>query len=94
IFRKVDEASYSSNQLNPFTGTFYCRELNTVYQLEVEEGKLVAKHPRLDDIGFHPAMENTFESEVGLFGSIQFNEDRTKFLLESEDVKGVWFERI
>ena len=92
-FRRVEEASYDEAQLNAFTGKFYCKALNTVYSLDLENGALIARNPRAGAFELRPAMKDTFEGQ-GVFASIHFNEDLSKFVLESEDVKGVLFERI
>lgn len=92
-FRKAEKAAYTGSQLRAFTGRFYCASLNAVYTLELQEGMLVARNPRVGSFRLRPAMKDTFEGE-GVFTSIHFNEDQSSFLLESEDVRGILFERI
>jgi hypothetical protein len=46
--------------LETYTGNFYSSELETSYKFIVEEGQLLAKHSRLEDIKLTPTKENFF----------------------------------
>ena len=58
--------------LEVYTGKFYSSELETSYQLIVEEGQLLARHSRLEDIKLTPTKEDFFSGNQWFFGQIEF----------------------
>ena len=94
VFKKKIQVSYSENDLRNMAGKFYNETLNLVYELEVMDGQLIARHPRAGEIGLRPVTKNVFEATQWFFGSITFDEDQKGFMLNSENAKGLWFRRI
>jgi len=93
-FRKTIPAAYASEELASFTGRFYCQSLNVVYEVKLKKDLLIATNPKTGEFVLTPAMVNTFESNQEFFRSIHFKQDKSAFVLETEDIKGVLFERI
>ncbi len=89
--------SYSSEDLEAFTGIYLCKPLDVVYQFAVEDGFLVAKNIRVGTIHFKPITNNLFESDQWFFGGIQFRKSGSQidgFTLSQEEVPALWFEKI
>ncbi|MEM7102725.1 MAG: serine hydrolase [Bacteroidota bacterium] len=61
--------------LKAYEGDYYSEELLTTYMLRVEDGKLVAKHQRHDNIGLTPTKEDHFSGNVWFMGQIEFTRD-------------------
>ncbi|WEJ99628.1 MAG: serine hydrolase [Candidatus Sphingomonas phytovorans] len=52
----------SSARLADYAGRYWSEELKTAYDLVVKDGRLIARHPRRDDIGLTPYQPDTFSS--------------------------------
>ena len=63
---------YSGKDLMQFIGTYYSEELQTSYNLVMEEDKIMAKHIRHSNITFDPIKTDTFSSDKWFFGLIKF----------------------
>jgi hypothetical protein len=61
----------TAEELKVYEGQYYSSELNTSYVIQVEEGKLVARHPRHGTISLTQSWSNDF---VGpwFMGSVEF----------------------
>ncbi|GAB4233814.1 MAG: hypothetical protein Tsb0034_07210 [Ekhidna sp.] len=93
-FEQVDEITYTVDQLESFSGSYFNKLHNIVYDLEVENGQLVALHPRVGRILLTPVKEKVFEANRWFFGSIKFDENGRGFTLNSENAKRLRFEKI
>ncbi len=93
-FKQINQATYTSDQLEALTGSYYNKLHNIVYYLNVENGQLVASHPRVGKVFLKPAMERVFEADRWFFGSIKFDENGVGFTINSENAKGLRFEKI
>lgn len=94
---KVDSFTYTMADLASFTGTYYCKPLNTVYEFSIENGNLIAKNLRVGTITFKPIGKGLFESNRWFVGGIQFKKLANGiegFELSNEDVPSLWFEKM
>jgi CubicO group peptidase (beta-lactamase class C family) len=94
--RLPDQAAAAPPDLGAFAGRYYSEELETAYTIAVEDGSLVLRHRRLNDIplthtrgdtfsGSFPVAEVAFErSEAGQVTGLRAGSGRTR---------DVWFER-
>jgi len=58
--------------LADFIGPFYSEELDTRYELIIEEDRLVAKHPRLSDVVLQPIKKDTFSGNTFYLREVAF----------------------
>ena len=61
----VPSFTYQEQELDAFTGTYYCEELNTIYEFDVENGNLTAQNLKTGRINFTPIKDGLFESDDG-----------------------------
>lgn len=82
---------------NDFTGSFYSEELATEYVFTVENGKLIAKHSRLEDIIMTPVKEDTFSANTWFFSQIEFIRDENNKIngckVSNGRVRNLFFEK-
>jgi len=94
--RQSEPVSLSAAQLAEYTGQFRSPELDSTYDLFVEDGALVAKHWRGAPIGFSPTGEDTFTSEHPWFPEVRFIRDGrgrvTSFTVTGVRVRHLLFE--
>lgn len=75
VCKRLPEFDPKAVDLTEFEGNFYSEELMTTYMLRVEDGKLVAKHQRHDDIELRPIQEDKFSANIWFFQQIGFVRD-------------------
>lgn len=84
--------------LNPLVGFYRNEEFNTVYQLLIENGKLVARHPLNGTIELHPLNPTSFYSTTEYFGQLDFKYDKnnevTEFRLSGSNLFHIEFKKI
>lgn len=93
--KRVTPLKPDLSQLNEYAGSYYSPELETIYRLTVENGKLIAHHMRLGDFAFDPdiAVASSFSSYNG---SITFYKDQNKvagFKLTNGRIKNIVFNK-
>ena len=85
-----------SVDLSDFVGKFHSNELSTDYTLVVEQGKLVANHPRHDDVNLTPVKKDCFQTQR-LFGQVKFVRDERNvvsgFEISNERVRNLVFSK-
>lgn len=85
----------TAEQLDAFTGRYFSEEVETFYEVVVDEGALVLRHRRLDDIELSPGEEDTF-SGGGL--TVDFERDRNgriiAFYMSNVRTRDVRFDRM
>jgi CubicO group peptidase (beta-lactamase class C family) len=64
----------SAMALQDFAGRYFSSEIETMYTLVVEDGKLIAKHRRHDDVDFEADEPDSFSSS-SFFGDARFERD-------------------
>ena len=84
----------SSEQLDRYTGDYYSDELETVYHVLVEDGRLLVRHRWLGDVRLRPVAEDTFDAEGFEVGFARDGSGAiTGFDVNSGRTLGVWFGR-
>ena len=91
-----ESESPTTDALLALTGNYYSLELDTTYTLVVEDGQLVAKHWRNDDIRLTPAGDS-FKGSAWFFPELRFMKDQANavagFHLSGGRVRHLWFSR-
>ncbi|MEM1216166.1 MAG: serine hydrolase domain-containing protein, partial [Bacteroidota bacterium] len=89
---------YAPEALTNFTGFYRNESLNTIYEILVEDGELVARHPINYDIKLRGLADDTFISQVHFFGQLRFQKDAvgqvTQFELSAQHMKGLVFQKL
>ncbi|MGB3799567.1 MAG: serine hydrolase domain-containing protein [Lewinella sp.] len=80
--------------LAEYTGDYYSEELETVYHLVVEEGRLLVRHRWLGDVRLRAVTEDAFAA-AGFEVRFERNAEAkvSGFAINSGRTLGVWFER-
>lgn len=98
VFSRYEPITYSSDELNQFTGTFHCEELSTVYQFDLKEDRLTASQLRNEDVTFTPIQTDLFDASAWYFGAIKYERDSAGtiqgFWVQMDEVRNLWFEKI
>ena len=71
-YEKYEPVHYTPAELQQFTGIYYSDELSTTYAIRVEDGQLVATHPRHSNITLTPVKNDVFDSDAWFFGYARF----------------------
>jgi len=58
---RVTSHAVSAAELNEYVGLYYSEELDTSYRLEIEDGKLTAKHARLPAVSLVPRERDVYQ---------------------------------
>jgi CubicO group peptidase (beta-lactamase class C family) len=85
----------SDAELAAYAGRYHSAELMTSWELEVRDGRLVARHFRTGDVPLQPFARDRFRSP--LFGEVVFLRDGDRvaaFTANSDRVRGLRFERL
>ncbi|MBP1164401.1 CubicO group peptidase (beta-lactamase class C family) [Chryseobacterium sp. PvR013] len=84
--------------LRKYTGFYRNEEFNTIYQLVVENDKLVARHPLNPDILLYFSSSSQLYSYKSFFGKLDFKYDKNNdikgFLLSGGSLSNIEFKRI
>ncbi len=89
--------SYTSKELKQFTGTYYSKELDTVYTLVFERDSLRLQHIRFGSVPLTPVASNFFTGGTWRFSSIRFEKLNGRidgFRVNSMRVKNISFKRL
>jgi len=97
IARRVEPFSLNPEELQAYAGKYYSEELQTFYELVVEDSVLVAHHQRHDDIIIQPQSKDMFNAGSWAIGELTFERDYkdtiTGFRLNSGRVRNLLFVR-
>ncbi|MBR9920655.1 MAG: beta-lactamase family protein [Bacteroidetes bacterium] len=89
-----DEASVD---LSAYEGTYFSSELQTVYELMVEEDQLIARHINLEDIKLSPVNDDAFGGSVFFLPTVEFQRNDAgaviSFTVSNGRTKGILFEK-
>ncbi len=92
----VERWTPSVAELGAFEGRYFSPELETMYTLVVEDGKLMGKHRRHDDFELRPSEPDLF-SPAGVLGTARFERDGsgrvTGMRVSNGRVRNLLFER-
>ena len=98
IFTAYEPANYSSKDLAEFTGRYYSEELDASYTFRIENGKLIARHFRLDDIKLTAIKMNLFRTNQWFFNQVNFirskNNKITGLRASNVRVNNIWFKKV
>ena len=90
--------TYSTTDLNEFSGNYYCRTLGASYTLAQNEKGLFTSNKNQSIINFTPIKSDLFLSSVRNLGGIRFVRDKqqkiTGFYINSDKIKNLLFEKI
>jgi CubicO group peptidase (beta-lactamase class C family) len=92
--RRVPDAA--PVDLGAFVGRFFSAELETVYDLAIEDGALVVRHRRFDPVTLAHSKDDTFTGSFPI-GDMSFERDGsgrvTGFRVGNVRARDIWFER-
>lgn len=98
IYQSYTPKTYSTADLDEFSGTFYCPALKVSYTLAQNEKGLFTSNKSQPVINFTPIRSDLFLSSVRNLGSIRFIRDKqqkiTGFYINSDKIKNLLFEKI
>lgn len=77
-----------------YSGTYYCPSLNVVYELTAMDDHLIASNLRAGKVRLNPVQKRLFEGDRWFFSGIQFDPDGQGFSLNTEEVRGLRFEKL
>lgn len=84
--------------VNKLVGFYRNEEFNTIYQLLIENNKLIARHPLNGDIELFPLKPGSFYSTTEYFGQLDFKYDQNKeiseFILSGANLVNIVFKKI
>ncbi|RQO40207.1 hypothetical protein DBR39_04455 [Chryseobacterium sp. KBW03] len=84
--------------LTKFVGFYRNEEFNTIYQLVIENNKLIARHPLNPDIPLYFLSNSELYSSQSFFGRLDIKYDKNKivsgFLLSGGNLSNIEFKRI
>lgn len=96
-YTKYLSKQYSIDELQEFVGTYYSKELDTKYVLEVRDGTLTVIHPKMSMIDLHSLKPDTFLSSSWQFKVLEFERNENNqiigFRISSDRAKRVRFEK-
>ena len=64
-----------AKDLEIFTGNYYAAALYAQYSLNINQGKLVITHPRLEAVHLSPRIQDVFTGDQRHFSSLIFDRD-------------------
>jgi len=76
IAPKIEPVNPTPDELQEFTGTFYCRELDTRYSVILRDNKLVITHSRLSDVTLTPEARDYFNTDSSSYPMVEFIRDQ------------------
>jgi CubicO group peptidase (beta-lactamase class C family) len=88
----------SATELQAYTGVYYSSELETRYEVVVQNGNLTARHRRNGDIAMRPVRADNFRAPAWYFSEIKFERDAsgkvTGMRVSAGRVRNLWFQRL
>ncbi|MFS4492899.1 serine hydrolase domain-containing protein [Maribacter sp. 2308TA10-17] len=81
---KFDLVTYDTEQLAEFTGLFWCENLNVLYKLLMQDGKITVSHNRSADFVITPYKSDKFTSDAYYFDNVEFERDK------KGNINGLW----
>ena len=88
----------SPKELSAYTGDYASAELATLYSIVLEDGRLVARHQRNDDVPLLPVARDHFQGNQWWFSTLRFERDEddeiTGLRVTGGRVRNLRFERV
>jgi CubicO group peptidase (beta-lactamase class C family) len=76
IAPKIELVNPTPDELQEFTGTYYCQELDARYTVILQDKKLVITHNRLSDVTLTPEARDHFNTDSRSYRLVEFIRDR------------------
>ncbi|WP_426479339.1 serine hydrolase domain-containing protein [Chryseobacterium sp. CBSDS_008] len=94
----LDSPNVDKVFVNKIIGFYRNEEFNTIYQLLIEKGKLIARHPLNGDIELFILASTSYYSKTEFFGKLDFKYDKNdeiyKFVLSGANIFNLEFKKI
>ena len=92
---RIPDFDPSLEELEMYTGKFYCDELETFYTLKIKDSSLIAEHRNLKSIKLEPTEDNTFSGDIFFMSEVAFKKDEngsiSAFTVGNGRTKGILF---
>ncbi|WP_298539951.1 serine hydrolase domain-containing protein [uncultured Aquimarina sp.] len=89
---------YTVDELLEFTGVYYCDELETTYELKIENDNLIIFNSRIGTVNINSLKEDVFLGTSWIFNSLVFirNKDESinGFRVSGQRVKHMYFKKV
>jgi CubicO group peptidase (beta-lactamase class C family) len=96
VHERVEPASYTSEQLARFAGTYYSEEIDATYTVTLQSDKLVLRRRNVDDAPLQVLFADTFSSTGS--GTLRFTRDKQSrisgFLVNTGRVRNLRFHKM
>jgi hypothetical protein len=73
---KIEMVNPTPDELQEFTGTYYCQELDARYSVILRDKKLVITHMRLSDVSLTPESRDHFNTDSRSYPMVEFIRDK------------------
>jgi hypothetical protein len=94
VYESVATVDSTAAQLAAFAGAYVSEEIDPVYRMSVQDGKLTLVRPKTKPDSLRPTMKDVF---VGRIGTIRFARDASGhvsgFILNAGRIQGFQFTR-
>ena len=95
--RRVENVTLTEGQLADFAGTYFSDELQTFYEVTVEDGSLKIHHLEMEPMALNHREGDTFSASAFFLATVEFkrtgNGAVTGFEASNGRTAGVWFRR-
>lgn len=97
-YESYTPATYNSEELKKYIGKYFSEELNTFYDISINNGNLVVSHLRFNVATLSPINLDNFTSNSWRFSTLKFERDSNNkingFRISSMRVKNVLFKKL
>jgi CubicO group peptidase (beta-lactamase class C family) len=76
IAPRIELVNPTPDELQEFTGTYYCQELDTRYSIILRDKKLVITHMRVNDVRLTPEARDHFNTNSRSYPMVEFIRDK------------------
>lgn len=94
---RIPDFDPSLEELELYTGKYYCDELETFYTLKVKDSSLIAEHRNLKDIKLSATENDTFSGDIYFMSEVAFKKDQNgnveAFTVSNGRTKGIYFSK-
>ena len=96
--RRIPNIELSDEQLQAYVGRYFSEELETFYEVKLEDGQLTARHVDMEPMPLRHRSGDEFSASVFFLATVAFqragNGSVTGFSASNGRTKGVWFRRL
>lgn len=94
---RIADFDPSIEELELYTGKFYCDELETFYTIKVKDSSLIAEHRNLKEIKLVPTENDTFSGDIFFMNELAFKKNHNgiveAFTISNGRTKGIYFSK-